>query len=339
MASDLSRRDMRGATPVPLMVLTGFLGSGKTTLLNAILRHRGMTGTAVLVNEVGSVGIDHDLVVGASDDILLLEGGCLCCQPKGSVADGVSRLLRMDSPPRRIIIETSGAANPFPILELLSQHPLARTGYQFPRVTTVVDTLHGETTLAQHPEARWQIAAADCIVVTKSDMTDAAQQAAIDRAVQALNPAAARCRANPPELPNGFLEVLQNSHAPTRLRAGPPDVNRHGSHGGNEFLTVALQFDGRLPAARVQGWLDHVLDLYGGNVLRIKGILDLVEYDRPAVLQCVRDIVHPIELLAPPATSNGNSIVVIGWDMHPELLREALDWLADEADSTAAIDR
>lgn len=327
------------ATPVPLILLTGFLGSGKTTLLNAVLCHPDMAGTAVLVNEIGSIGIDHDLLVGASDDILLLEGGCLCCQPKGSVADGVTRLLALNPVPERIIIETSGAANPFPILELLSQHPLAATGYRFPRVTTVVDMVLGKTTLARHPEARWQIAAADSIVLTKADMAAAKEPASIEQAVQALNPAAARHLGRAPDLPDGFVEVLKNSHAPTGIRGGPDAAPRHGDHGDGEFQTVALQFGGRLRAACVQGWLDRVLDLYGANILRIKGILDLVEYDRPAVLQCVRDIVHPLALLDPSAKAKGNSIVAIGWDMHPELLREALGWLADEAASTAAIDR
>lgn len=323
------------AASIPLMLLTGFLGSGKTTLLNAILRHRDMDGTAVLVNEIGSVGIDHDLIVGASDDILLLEGGCLCCQPKGSVADGVARLLALDPVPERIVIETSGAANPFPILELLSQHPLIATGVQFPRVATVVDTLLGNAALERHAEARWQVAAADSVVLTKTDMADAAAKAAVEQAVTTLNTAAAHYLGNAPDLPSGFIEVLKNSHAPVGMPTRPSDVHGHDAHGASEFQTVALQFDGRLRAAAVQDWLDRVLDLYASNILRLKGVLDLVEYDRPAVLQCVRDIVHPIALLDAPAHSKRNSLVAIGWDMHPELLSEALGWLADEADPNA----
>ena len=134
---------MTNTKAIPVLVLTGFLGSGKTTFLNELLKRPEMQRTAVLMNEIGAVGIDHNLVVGASDDILLLEGGCLCCQPRGSIAGGVSRLLAIEPVPKRIIIETSGAANPYPILELLSQHPAVPRNLQFTRVITVVDSLMG----------------------------------------------------------------------------------------------------------------------------------------------------------------------------------------------------
>ena len=178
--------------PIPLVLVTGFLGSGKTTLLNALLRHPDMAGTAVLMNEIGSVGIDHSLVVGASDDVLLLEGGCLCCQPKGSIGEGVSQLLALQPMPSRIVIETSGAANPFPILEALSQHPQATRGFQFPRVVTVIDSVFGGDTLARHAEARFQLSAADIVVFGKGDIAKPADMAAVRKQVAEANPAALR---------------------------------------------------------------------------------------------------------------------------------------------------
>ncbi len=317
---------------IPLVLVTGFLGSGKTTLLNALLRHPEMSGTAVLMNEIGSVGIDHSLVVGASDDILLLEGGCLCCQPKGSIGDGVSRLLALQPAPKRIVIETSGAANPFPILETLSQHPQATRGFQFPRVVTVVDSVFGGTTLARHTEARFQLSAADIVVLGKGDIAGPGDMAAIRRRVAETNPITVCLERAGDGTRDDLVAWLNKPMDLPLARAEPSDPHRGDAHHDTEFETVGLQFDGRLDVEAVQAWIDEVLGLYGGNILRIKGILNLEGYSRPAVLQCVRDIVHPIELLdANAAIVHRNSIVAIGWDMHPELIREALSELADQA--------
>ena len=320
--------------PIPLTLVTGFLGSGKTTLLNALLRHPDFAGTAVLVNEIGSVGIDHSLVVGASDDVLLLEGGCLCCQPKGSIADGVSRLLAMQPPPQRIVIETSGAANPLPVLESLSQHPRAGTGFRFPRVVTLVDCVLAGSTLDRHAEAGFQICAADLLVLTKTDIAGPGDRAAADAILASTNPTAARVVGAGATLPDGFVDLVDRPLDPSSARGERAPTQTEPAHASSEFTTVALQFDGCLDAADVQSWIDQVLGLYASNILRIKGILNVSGLARPAALQCVRDIVHPIELIDPLATdgtNTTNSIVAIGWDMHPELLSEALGWLADHA--------
>ena len=155
--------------PIPFFLLTGFLGSGKTTILNNLLQSSEMQGTAVLMNEIGTVGVDHNLVIGASDDILLLEGGCLCCRPQGSITDGVSRLLSLNPTPKKIVIETSGAANPYPILELLSRFTYNRKQLNFPTVISTFDNLSGEKTLSEFSEARFQLSAADIILITKTD--------------------------------------------------------------------------------------------------------------------------------------------------------------------------
>ena len=320
------------AEPIPLILLTGFLGSGKTTLLNALLRHRDMAGTAVLVNEVGTIGIDHNLIVGASDDILLLEGGCLCCQPRGSIGDGVSRLLALKPAPKRIVIETSGAANPLPILEALSHHDHAAGGFRFPRVVTVADCVFGETALQRHIESRFQIIAADIVVLGKADIAEAPGKAALAEFVARENPAALVLEGKGDVLPDGFVQALAQTSVQPRPHGPRPVLD--SIHDQSEFVTAGVSFDGHLTVDIVQDWLDRVLDSYGGNILRIKGILRLAEYERPAVLQCVRDIVHPLQLLdAQQPDMAANSIVAIGWDMHPELLDEALGWLAGKAGS------
>lgn len=317
--------------PIPLILLTGFLGSGKTTLLNALLRDPAMTGTAVLINEVGEIGIDHSLVVGASDEILLLEGGCLCCQPKGGVAEGISRLLDLPAPPLRIVIETSGAANPVPILETISQHPLAAKAFQFPCVVTVVDCLFGRSTLQNHIEARFQVSAADILVLGKADIASQEDRLAIENIIKKENPTGKSVDAKFEMLPNGFIELLKEGAQASAARV-LPELEDGGVHGETEFVTAGASFHGRLTAEAVQRWLDRVLESYGGNILRIKGILQLEEFDQPAILQSVRDIVHPLQLSNQQTQeTDRNSIVAIGWDMHPELLQEEIDNLVDQA--------
>ena len=318
--------------PIPLIILTGFLGSGKTSLLNAILRHPKMDGTAVLMNELGSVGIDHNLVLGATDDILLLEGGCLCCQPKGSISEGISRLLNLTPAPRRIIIETSGAANPFPILEALSQHPGSGSSFRFPLVITVADFLFSEEVFFKHSEQSFQISAADVIVTSKKDVSSLNQQRRLKKIIGQINPNALLINSEDGDTRDDFIEMLSKPSINITVKRSHPPPFSERTHSENEFETVALNFKGYLDSEQVQIWLDNVLNIYGSNILRIKGLLLIKEYETPAILQCVRDFVHPIEKLDVPASSiTENSIVAIGWGMHPSLLREALDDLANKA--------
>ena len=315
--------------PIPIVMMTGFLGSGKTTLLNALLRHNDMNGTAVLVNEIGAIGIDHDLVIGTTDDILLLEGDCLCCQPQGSLSAGVSRLLALDPSPNRIVIETSGAANPFPVLETLIQHPAASSEFAFPRVITVLDSVFGLESLSRYAEASFQLAAADMVVISKTDLSNPSTQTVIQKAAVRINPVANYLDGRVEGLPEKFLAMLGRSNDFTDSGLQKTKLQEGHIHGENEFETVGIKFDGRLEVAKVQEWIDQVLETYGNNLLRIKGIMSLNGYDKPAILQCVRDIVYPIETLETKAMDLGkNSIVAIGWDMHPELIREFLNNLA-----------
>jgi len=328
---------MTNTKAIPVLVLTGFLGSGKTTFLNELLKRPEMQRTAVLMNEIGAVGIDHNLVVGASDDILLLEGGCLCCQPRGSIADGVSRLLAIEPTPKRIIIETSGAANPYPILELLSQHPAVPRDLQFPRVITVVDSLMGLDVVEKYPEPRFQLSAAEIIVITKTDISDHSNRRALESTISEINATAVVIDGTVNNVPDKYTEIsqhLSNVSSYVLPRANPKNSAAHGS---TEFEAVGIEFGGVLDISMVQEWIDKVLEEYGSNLLRIKGILFLNGYEKPMVLQCVRDIVHPIEELEDIGQAIAkNTIIGIGWNMHPALIREALDNLAVQAKPRAA---
>ncbi len=325
---------MKNTTPIPIIVLTGFLGSGKTTFLNRLLKCPGMERTAVLMNEIGAVGVDHNLVIGASDDIFLLEGGCLCCQPRGSIAEGVSRLLSVEPEPKRIIIETSGAANPYPVLELLSQHPSVPRKLQFPRVITVADSLLGCDVLEKFPEPRFQLSAADIVVVTKTDISIRSDRDALENIISKINPTAVVVDGSIDSVPDELTHILNNLHNASFDVLPGQNVDNSLVHGSTEFEAVGFTFEGVLDPLVVQDWIDKILEEYGSNLLRIKGILFLKGYENPVVLQCVRDTVHPVVELEDKGTKiDRNSVIGIGWNMHPALIREALEALAVQAKS------
>ncbi|WP_417846566.1 GTP-binding protein [Thalassospira povalilytica] len=176
-------------------VITGFLGSGKTTLLNALLTQDGMDSTAVLINEFGEIGLDHLLVREVSEDVVLLNSGCICCSVRGDLISGLRDLFvkrtRGEIPAfDRVIIETTGLADPAPILHTLMTDPLLTTKFRLDSVVTTVDAIHGSGQLDQHPESVKQAAVADRILMTKSDLADDATRTALEARLRALNPAA-----------------------------------------------------------------------------------------------------------------------------------------------------
>lgn len=319
---------------IPIHLLTGFLGSGKTTVLNRLLHDKRMAGTAVLVNEIGTIGIDHDLVVGGSDDMLLLDSGCLCCQPRGSIAEALMRLAGGTpecgfQPPCRVIIETSGAANPVPILETFALTHALRERFQLASIVTMLDAVFGSETLAEHREARLQLASADCIIISKTDLLD--EDHSLDRLhaeIDRHNTSAVRYTSGTDTIPDVLFDMLTGPVAPEIARIAPSFSPTEAAHDGDGFDTTALAFPGFLCADAVQKWIRDLLDIYGAHLLRAKGLINLEGYDRQAALQCVRDIVHPMRLVETKCTDADNRVVIISRDLHPDLLREQLEQLS-----------
>lgn len=189
---------------VPVSILTGFLGAGKTTLLNRLLKHPDLTDTAVIINEFGEVGIDHLLVERSGDGVIELADGCLCCTVRGELVDTLADLMdRMQTgkirPLKRVVIETTGLADPAPVIQAVIGNPVLAHSFRLDGVITLVDAVNGLSTLAGHPESVKQAAVADRLVLTKTAMADEVALGALRTALSDLNPRAAVIEADDPQ--------------------------------------------------------------------------------------------------------------------------------------------
>ncbi len=199
---------------ISVTIVTGFLGSGKTTLLNALLKHPEMTKAAVVVNEFGEIGIDYDLVERSDETIIQLENGCLCCTVKGDLIDTFRDLYLQRKGGKvpwfdRVVIETTGIADPGPVLQIILTDPMVSTAYQLDGIVTTVDSVSGAETLDRFPESVKQVAVADRIILTKTDLVEGGDRdahiAAIGERLRGLNPAAPVIAQSPKTLEPGQI--------------------------------------------------------------------------------------------------------------------------------------
>jgi G3E family GTPase len=302
------------AEKTPVALLTGFLGSGKTTLLSRLLGHPDMGETAVIVNELGEVAIDHHLLRRVDERTVLLKSGCVCCSLRGDLADELRDLLgrreRGEIPAfRRVVVETTGLADPAPILYPLLSEPVVKHHFRLEHVIATVDAVNG----LPEPESVRQVAAADTVVVTKTDLNDSAE---VRSTLEQLNPTATVLDAS-----FGDVEPRTLFDAPgTDLRSVPtPDDHEHGDVGA-----VCVYLEEELDWGAFGIWLTMLLQARGDDILRVKGLLN-VGGDGPVLVNGVQHVVHPPEHLdAWPDEDRRSRIVFIGRDFTPDELSASL---------------
>ena len=357
-------RDARPAL-LPFTVLTGFLGAGKTTLLNRLLKDPALAETAVIINEFGEIGLDHLLVEHVDDGVVLLSSGCLCCTMRGDLVDALERLTRdLDNGRarfRRVIIETTGLADPAPVLHTVMVHPYLVLRYRLDGVVALVDAVNGMATLDAHPEAVKQAAVADRLVVTKMDLITtpeglAGKEQLIAR-LHHLNPSApvldaAADEATPARLLDCGLYDPERKTADVRRWLAEEayaqahdhehhDVNRHDDH----IRAFAITTDSAMPVAVLDLFLELLRSVHGPNLLRLKGVVKVAETpDTPVVIHGIQHLLHPpAQLDRWPDDDRRTRLVFIMRDTEPATVRQLFDAFlgqnaADRPDHAALID-
>ena len=331
---------------IPVTLLTGFLGSGKTTVLNHVLKQPDMAATAVIINEFGEIGLDHLLVERSSEDVVLLNSGCLCCTVRGDIVDTLTNLFvdRVKGKVpyfTRVAIETTGLADPAPILHTLMTDPIVAARYMLDGVVTTVDAVNGAGTLDKQPEAVKQAAVADRLLLTKTDLADVVARQEIEARLEALNPSAtivpvAQGVVDPARLFNiGFYdpanksvdvrrwlrdEAFESGHA--HHGHEQPDVNRHD----DRIRAFCITRERPISWAALSAWLDGLATMRGEDLLRLKAIVALSDRpDQPVVLHGVQHLFHPPVLLPEwPSEDRRTRMVFITRDLPREAIEATL---------------
>jgi G3E family GTPase len=356
-----------GEELLPVSVITGFLGSGKTTLLNRLLKHPGMANTAVVINEFGEIGIDHALVEQADDDVVLMSSGCLCCTIKGDLVDTLRDLYirrQKDEIPEfaRVVIETTGLADPAPILHTLMADPMLMSRYRLDGVIATVDAVNGAGTLDKQFESVKQAAVADRIVLTKTDAAEPAATEALSARLRELNPAAPLFPASHGEIDPAVLfncglydpesktmDVQRWLHEEAYAEAGHGDHGHDHEHGHDHhghdhghdpnrhderIQAFCVHIDEPLPWQQVATWLELLTTYRGDDLLRIKGILNVEESETPVVVHGVQHMFHPpVQLDAWPSDDRRSRLVFITRDMDRTVVESMLDALTQRRES------
>jgi G3E family GTPase len=347
-----------GDQRIPVTLLTGFLGAGKTTLLNHLLKHPDMAGAAVLVNEFGEIAVDHHLIDQVDETMIVLDSGCICCNVQGDLVKALKNLSQRSSrreipPVSRVVIETTGLADPVPVIYTLTQERFVAARYQCDGVITAVDATHALGQLENHREAVRQVAMADRLLITKCDLADPALRTALDEQLHALNPGAARVDVQHGRVSSyvlfgcgiyttagkspdvaawlgeeqlGAMRVSKVNHgmplAWRRKEASPTLSHAHHAQrhdaGVRSFI---VEFDDPVPWHGFSVAMGHVLQAHGAKILRVKGLMNVAGDPLPRVIHCVQEVAYPTISLAKwpeqkPFADRRGRLVFIARDLH-----------------------
>ena len=350
----------RGSTRrLPVSVLTGFLGSGKTTILNYLMQQPALSRTLVIINEFGEIGLDHDLVTQSTEDngdvVVEMSSGCLCCTIRGDLVrtlrEAPGRFARGGEPWfDRVVIETTGLADPAPILQTLMNDPVIAPRYRLDAVITAIDAANGGATLDRQFESVKQAAVADRLLLTKTDIAGVDELRRLRERLRTLNPAAEQViakngRVDPTLVLDAGLydpstktddvqewlraELVEASHGHDHSPEASHhhdhdhnDVNRHDEH----IRALCLTIDEPIHGEALDLWFKALLGLRGEDFLRIKGIINVAELDRPMVIHGVQHVMHPPVVLDEwPNEDHRSRIVFITRDIDESMLRETLE--------------
>ncbi|MEW6132635.1 MAG: GTP-binding protein [Pseudomonadota bacterium] len=340
--------------PLPVTLLTGFLGSGKTTLLNRLIRH--LPRTAVVMNEFGEISLDHDLLEKMEGPMAVLSGGCVCCTVVGSLSPTLKNLYmareRGDVPHfERVVIETTGIADPAPILGTLLNDPWVRARYRMDGVVTTVDAVLGEAQLDSYFEAQRQVAVADRLILTKTDLATA-DLAALKQRLAELNPAAEQIVAVKgnmdferildlglfnarDKVPNVQKWLNEQRYKPAKaggLMRGKPATDSHD----NRIRSFSVIIDEPIAPAGLQAALEMLVGFRSEYLLRFKAIVNLAGHDRPTILHGVQHVLYPeTELENWPSDDRRSRFVFIVRDLEPEFVARVLEDFSQAAGMVA----
>ena len=338
-------------TPVPVTVLTGFLGAGKTSLLNHLLGAAHGRRFAVIVNEFGEAGIDGDLLASGAEEVIEMANGCVCCTVRGDLLRTLHTLLPRISDYDGVVIETSGLADPGPVAQTLLMDDVLRERLSLDGIVTVVDALHILDQLGAQAEAAEQVAFADLIVLSKTDLVTPAAVAAVTARLRSANPGAAVVTANRGALPvetllnRGAFDLARIEDLLTVAEARGPLHDHHGdhdhdhqdqhhhhegclpdhSHGPAGIMTVTLRAERPLESGLLLDWLTGHLAAHGADVLRLKGILSISGENRRLVLQGVHTLLEGDYLSGWPDGPRQSRLVLIGRNLDAQGLQRSFD--------------
>ena len=359
----MSKKNVKSDTAIAVSVITGFLGSGKTTLLNYLLQHPEIDETAVLINEFGEIGLDHLLVEELDDEVLLLSSGCICCTVQGELVDSLKglymkRLAGQLPPFKRVVIETTGLADPIPIITCLMKDPLFKHAYRLESLVTTVDAVYGDGQLDMHPEAVRQAAVSDKIIITKTDLAEPKAVTALRERLNNFNPGAWITTAiNGEVTPNELFDAVTydpktktidvqrwlNEEAYT-----PPETHQHvhGDHGhdhpvdvnrhDDNIVSFCIYVDKPVAWHTFLNWFEDLANEKGDRLLRVKGLMNFIGEENPFVIHCVQATRHtPFMLPAWPDEDKRSRIVFITYKLGEEEIMDSVHALVASNDTNS----